>query len=270
MNINRVRSLFPSEKIEHIASGVKSDVFRTGSGKIIRTKPLVFGTYKKEKRILDFIRESGGIGCETPAPSVFVRGLSAWSVHDEIRGIVPDSGKFAKLPPESQRRFAMQLAESLVRLYRMGGGARKNGIERLLSRRDVFSFIRGLRRYLFIRKYVHKNGVWAKFSKMRRSASSAGGGLIHGDLHARNIICGPDFSLVGIIDFDGAKFGHFEHNLRKLGPLLGDMVMDCVEKIWRKKPNRSRLNYYRMISLIKKIKRAKNKTVSVRELEASF
>ncbi|MDR1071046.1 MAG: aminoglycoside phosphotransferase family protein [Rickettsiales bacterium] len=270
MDINRVRSLFPSEKIEHIARGVKSDVFRTVSGKIIRVKPLLFGTYEKERRVLDFIKANGGIGCGTPSPSCFVRGLSAWSVHDDIRGVNPDSGEFAKLPPGAQKRFAKQLAESLVKFYRMGRAAKKSDIGKLLRRRDAFSFLRNLRRYMFIRKYVHKNGVWAKFSKLSRSVAPMGGGLVHGDLHARNIICGPDFSLAGIIDFDGAKFGHFEHNLRKLDPLLGDMVMDCLENIWNKKPNRSRLGYYRMISLIKKIKKAKDKTVSVRELESSF
>ncbi|MDR3208493.1 MAG: aminoglycoside phosphotransferase family protein [Rickettsiales bacterium] len=269
MSIKRIKSLFPNEKLDYLASGVKSAVFKTESGKIIRVKPIFFGTYEKERRILDFIKSTGGgIGCETPSLSCFVRGFRAYSVHDGICGTSFDYGEFSKLAPARQKQFAEQLAAALLKLYQMGGMARKNGDKKLFARRDWFSFFRNFRQYLLIRKYIKKAGIWRKLSRLRESVAAPGGGLIHGDLHGKNIICGEDFDLAGIIDFDGARFGHFEHNLRKLGAPLVDLVTDWCDKNMEKKLNSTRLDYYRMAILIKKIRNARDKSAAVKELES--
>jgi hypothetical protein len=210
--MNMVKCAFPNEKIEYLSRGAWSVAFRTASGKIIRTKPFFFGTYTRERRILEFIDAHGGIGCRIPKLTTFTRGISAFSIHDDLggkilSGVAPD---FYAAPVAVQKKLATDLYKCMTRLYKMGP----------IADPAIFKCIRGpgavniIQRWPILRKYLDNPArVWELY---RITKNMPDFGIIHGDIHNGNILVDDNFKLIGLIDFGNAGIGHIEYDFRMI------------------------------------------------------
>ncbi|MDR1697040.1 MAG: phosphotransferase [Rickettsiales bacterium] len=253
-----VRRAFPGETIEYLSRGKKSAAFITKSGKIIRAKPIYFGTYGRERRILDFIHANGGIGCPIPKTKTFIHGIFAISVHDDI------GGELLKTAMRSRKKigkdFARQLVAALTRLAELGTVAPRG----FFPRKPKAEFLLFVSYCFTLRRFVRRTGVIQYFINLRRRARATpnhahGSGLIHGDLHWSNIMVLDDLT-PGLIDFDTVRFGPMEHNFRKIPtPLMKYMPIK----------NRAAFDYYRAMFLIKRI-RNKPTSGDIAELKAIF
>ena len=212
-----LRKMLPGEKLEYIGHGVFSHAFRSESGLLVRIKLLSRGTYGREARICAALRRDKKIAAKIPNVRAFFRGIFAVSMHEEIRGDAFDAARFSGLPAEKQQRFANELADFLGAVW--AGSAIRRPMARPLAVPDM-----GL--YLFARKYaggidrrrIFRMVLSGKIAWRRRL------GVVHGDLHARQIIVDDDFNLGGVIDWDGARRGLMDNNLRRLDNPLRDMV----------------------------------------------
>jgi aminoglycoside phosphotransferase (APT) family kinase protein len=241
---------------KHIASGVRSKVFVSAAGIIIRKKSLWSGTYEREARALDFMQSQGGIGCAIPRLKVSIHGSHAYSEHAGIAGDTYSSSKFQALGEQQKRQFAQQLTDALVRLHDIGQDERyadwtfhprKHGL--------IYRFLR----WLSIRQFIGWKDflVWGR--EVRQIES---GGWVHNDLHGKNIIVTQTGELAGLIDFDGVMQGPFEYNLRKMDKVLRELVIDAYDRAQLKRGgqfrmiNRYAADYYRVMVLAQKMRTA--------------
>ncbi|MDR1027003.1 MAG: phosphotransferase [Rickettsiales bacterium] len=231
--------LFPTYKLgKYISRGVFSRVWQVGRH-IVRIKPIWRGTYRREARICAEIRRRlpARLRDKVPALLAFNTGLFSVSIHLGIPGQTFDMTRFLALDPARRHRFARELSVFLFDVHR--GGAITRPIFRLrLARR--------IRLFRFAKKY---GATLRRFARMVRAGGRDATGVVHGDLHPGQIIVDDDFRLAGVIDWDGARLGRGETDLRRLeNPLremlLGDWPID-----------RDAFNYYRLMVLRRQFKR---------------
>jgi hypothetical protein len=240
-----------------VASGVRSKVFVSSSGTIIRRKPLWLGTYAREALALNYIWGQGGIGCAIPQLRTFIHGVYAYSEHAGIDGETFNSQKFNLLDEGRKKMFAQRLADALLRLHELG----KEDCGREWSfrpRKHGWAYC--FARWLNIRHHIRWKDFLAWGREVRRFQP---GGWVHNDLHGKNIIVTPEGDLAGLIDFDGVMQGPFEYNLRKMEKPLRDLVMEHCDRVLQEGGqtqgvNRYAANYYRVMVLAQKLRTASN------------
>jgi hypothetical protein len=217
----------PGENFCYLGSGKRSATFRTESGKIMRIKPIWFGTYKKEANILRFINQNGGLGCKTPDISAFTVMPFAISVHNDFGGKTGDKDlHFDELALEAQKKFAHQLAKSFISLREVG---EKQGATKVVKRKKRL-FLRQIRYFFFL---LNKQKLRKKWFKLQRAYSKKNPVLVltHNDLHFGNMIVDSHFNLIGLIDFENILFCPFEYNLRKFEKPLSDYIIEYYKSI---------------------------------------
>lgn len=232
----------PGENFHYLGSGRKSATFRSESGKILRIKlkPIWFGTYKKEAKILRFINQNGGLTCKIPDIHAFTIMPFAISVHTDFGGMTGDKNvDFDKLAPETQKTFACQLTESLIRLQKVG---EKPDAKKVVKRKKHL-FFRRIKYFFFL---WNKKELRTKWLKLQRAYLKKNPKLVltHNDLHFGNIIVDNDFNLIGLIDFEHILFCPFEYNLRKFDKPLRDYIIEYCKSIGYEIDN-TVLSYYR-------------------------
>ena len=254
----------PGENFCYLGSGNKSATFRTESGKITRIKPIWFGTYKKEAKILNFINRHGGLGCNIPNISAFTVMPFAFSVHDDFGGKPGDKDfNFNELTPEAQKTFASGLAKALINLREAG---EKPDAKKVVKRKKHLWF-RRIRYFFFL---LNKKELRAKWQKLQRTYAKKNPALVltHNDLHFGNMIVSDNADLIGLIDFENVLFCPFEYNLRKFDKPLRDAIIDC----WRESGceiDHTVLNYYRAEFFLARLimpSNRKNRDLFYREL----
>lgn len=252
-----LKKMFRPEIFQYMASGVKSAAFRPKSGVIIRVKRIYFGTYAHEAKILNFIKNSGGIGCHIPDIKTSVFLSFAFSVHDDFGGQVTNSDLFGKLTQKEQESFAKQLAKVLLNLREIGSkeGARKifKKAKPLVSGKCKYA------RLLINEKQMFQNwlNLHKEYSKVIAQKSNDFC-IAHNDLHLRNVIVDDNFNLVGLIDFGGIGFFPLEYNLRKVPKTLCNLII----KYWKEngyEVNTVLLNFYRARYILSRLAKRKPK-----------
>ncbi len=263
-----LKKIFPDERCQYLSHGTKSAAFRTELGKIVRVKPIWFGTYNREARILNFINSNCGIGCNIPNIKTFNSFPFAFSVHRDLGGKTADNNLFNNLDSVTQESFAKQLTKTLINLRGIGV---KLGAEKKFKKSKPVLF----RQIKYIFFLLNKKELLVNWLKLHRAylkiiTRSKDRNLSHNDLHLKNVIVDNNFNLVGLIDFGDIQFFPLEYNLRKVTKVLCNLMV----KNWNEEGyeiDTVLLSYYRAEFLLSRlVKRKKNKEALLCELKETL
>jgi aminoglycoside phosphotransferase (APT) family kinase protein len=245
-----LKKVFPNENFEYLSCGVKSSAFRTESEKIVRIKPIRFGTYHRESKNLNFINNNGGLGCSIPNVKAFISFPFAFSVHNDFGGKVGKDDVFSNSDLVVQDFFAKQWAESLIKLYKIGAkpNAKKTfqKLKPLLLRQIKYTF--------FFRNNKELLAMWKKLHQVAsEKITHRKNGLAHNDMHMKNVIIDDNYNLVGLIDFGRIPFAPLEYNLRKFWQTR---LCEQIMNYWNEagyETDTMLLQYYRAEYLLSKL-----------------
>jgi hypothetical protein len=244
---------FPNECLTKLGTGARSSVFKTESGNVIRIKPLWKRTYSSEEKVLNFLKDMGGLGCQLPEINSFVKFPFAISIHSDLGGSTTSFEKFTALPIDKQNLFAKQLFDTIITLVDYG----KSTEAKKLFKTNKNKVSSQLLYYIYLLNKRELLYGWVKLKK-EYAIMSKQAVLVNNDLNFSNMLIDENHNLIGLIDLDTIQYSSFESCLRKLEPPL----IDIIKRLWIDRGNHINhiiFKYHRARYILSRLLKRKSK-----------